>query len=218
MKKSDFVKNILLIVLFIGVLSLLQLNCDSARSKNKAISDLLMQTDENNRLKQTIDEQGRELTYAKSLVIPDIPQVQEQLKESDLKTLETKIIFKTKTEYDTLTIPLHDTTIVFNHDTIRVERFCFSDEWLNIDGIVNEDSIKFDTLSVTNRYVIEVGEKKLGFFKGKEKTIFIRNENPHTKTKEVLSYVIEPQKKWYERSGWKIAGASGLGFLIAILL
>lgn len=218
MKKSDFVKNILLIILFIGVLSLLQLNCDSARSKNKAIADLLMQTDENNRLKQTIDEQGRQLTYAKTLVIPEIPEVQEQLKESDLKTIETKVVFQTETEYDTLVLTLRDTAIVINHDTIKVERFCFQDEWLNLDGMVKEDVIQFDTLSVSNKYTIEVGEKKLGFLKGTEKTIYIRNENPHTKTKEVLSYVIEPQKKWYQRNGWKITGGMGLGFLIAILL
>jgi len=218
MNKRDFLKNLVLFLFFIVILSLLQINCENVKSKDSAIIDLLKQTEENTKLRQTIDEQGRELTYAKTLVIPQIPEVEEQLKESDLKTLETKIVFRTKTEYDTITIPLHDTTIVYNTDTIRIQKFDFSDEWLALHGVVENDLLKFDSLSINNKYTIEVGEKKLGFLKGKEKTIYIRNENPHTKTKEVLSYILEPEKKWYQRSGWKIAGAGSLGFLLAILI
>ena len=66
---------------------------------------------------------------------------------------------------------------------------------------------------VGNKYKIEIGDEKVGLFK-KEKKVYVINENPHTSTNDLQSFVLKDKKKWYQKDVWKIAGASILTYFI----
>ena len=71
-----------------------------------------------------------------------------------------------------------------------------------------------DSLIVANDYTIEIGKERKWFLGKEKKVIYIRNENPHTKTSDVVSFVINDSKKWHQTGTFKFA----LGGLAAILL
>jgi hypothetical protein len=112
-----------------------------------------------------------------------------------------------------LTIALHDTTIISKTDTIKYQKFNFNDDWLVIKGKIDNSKLIFDSLQVNNKYKIEIGDERVGLFK-KEKKVYVINENPHTSTNDLQSFVLKDKKKWYQKDVWKIAGASILTYFI----
>jgi hypothetical protein len=117
--------------------------------------------------------------------------------------LDAKIVFKTRTKFDTISIVLRDTTIIYNTDTVQSKNFEYFDEWLSISGIVESDSILFDSLLVNNKYSIEIGSIRKGLFR-KEKAAFITNENPYSQTTQAQTFILKEEKKWYQRDIVKI--------------
>jgi hypothetical protein len=173
-------------------------------------------TEANTQLQKTIDDQGREITSTQNVVLAQTDEIQAQLKEIDeLKKLEQKVVFSTETKYETLTIPIYDTLIVIKMDTIEAKGFVYNDTWLNLSANILDDQVIFDSLKVFNKYNIEFGETKGGLFKKKEKMVYIRNDNPHSTTKEVASFKLEETPKWYQRGVWKFLGG-GVGALLLL--
>ena len=63
------------------------------------------------------------------------------------------------------------------------------------------------SILLKNQYTIEVGDEKVGLFK-KEKRIYVRNENPHTSTDDLKFFILEDDRKWYQKDAWKIIGTA----------
>jgi hypothetical protein len=184
------------------------------KEASQSTIDLLKLQQDNLQLKKTIDDKGREIANIQVVVLDKDKKIQEQLKEiNKLKSLDVKVIVDTKTIYDTMTIALHDTTIVTKTDTIRYQKFNFNDEWLILEGRVDNSKLFFDTLQVNNKYKIEIGEEKVGLFK-KQKKVYVINENPHTSTNDLQAFVLNDKKKWYQKDVWKIVGASLLTYFV----
>lgn len=201
--------SLLCICLLLGVRS-----CELVKEASQSTIDLLKLQQDNLQLKKVVDDKGREIANIQVVVLDKDKQIQEQLKEiKKLKSLDVKVIVDTKTIYDTMTIALHDTTIITKTDTIKYQKFDFDDEWLIIKGKVEKSKLIFDSLQVNNKYKIEIGDEKVGLFK-KEKKVYIINENPHTSTNDLQSFVLKDKKKWYQKDIWKIAGASLLTYFI----
>jgi hypothetical protein len=201
--------SLLCICLLLGVRS-----CELVKEASQSTIDLLKLQQENLQLKKTIDDKGREIANIQVVVLDKDKKIQEQLKEiNKLKSLDVKVIVDTKTIYDTMTIALHDTTIVTKTDTIRYQKFNFNDEWLILEGRVDNSKLFFDTLQVNNKYKIEIGEEKVGLFK-KQKKVYVINENPHTSTNDLQAFVLNDKKKWYQKDVWKIVGASLLTYFV----
>ena len=201
--------SLLCICLLLGVRS-----CELVKEASQSTIDLLKLQQDNLQLKKVVDDKGREIANIQVVVLDKDKQIQEQLKEiKKLKSLDVKVIVDTKTIYDTMTIALHDTTIITKTDTIKYQKFDFDDEWLIIKGKVEKSKLIFDSLQVNNKYKIEIGDEKVGLFK-KEKKVYIINENPHTSTDDLQSFVLKDKKKWYQKDIWKIAGASLLTYFI----
>ena len=201
--------SLLCICLLLGVRS-----CELVKEASQSTIDLLKLQQENLQLKKTIDDKGREIANIQVVVLDKDKKIQEQLKEiNKLKSLDVKVIVDTKTIYDTMTIALHDTTIVTKTDTIRYQKFNFNDEWLILEGRVDNSKLFLDTLQVNNKYKIEIGEEKVGLFK-KEKKVYVINENPHTSTNDLQAFVLNDKKKWYQKDVWKIVGASLLTYFV----
>jgi len=209
------VLNVVLLCVVLLLLSVLIERCNSQDDSNKSIAQILDLQNQNNTLNKTIDDKNREITQANNIILTKDSQIESQLKEIEqLKSLEQKIIIRNKTKFDTLTIHLNDTIRITDTDTIYLKSFAYQDEWLVMSGIVENETMTFDSLVVKNKYNVEIGQSREKWYKPKQNVIYIRNENPHTTTDELISYTIKPSKKWYERSGWKIAGASLLTFVL----
>jgi hypothetical protein len=189
-------------------------SCELVKETSQSTIDLLKLQQDKLELKKTIDDKGREIANIQVVVLEKDKKIQEQLKEiNKLKSLDVKVILDTKTVYDTLTIALHDTVIISKTDTVKYKKFNFNDDWLVIKGKVENSKLIFDSLQVNNKYKIEIGDEKVGLFK-KEKKVYVINENPHTSTSDLQSFVLNDKKKWYQKDVWKIAGASLLTFFI----
>jgi len=200
---------LLCVCLLLGVRS-----CELVKEASQSTIDLLKLQQDKLELKKTIDDKGREISNIQVVVLEKDKKIQEQLKEiKKLKSLDVKVILDTKTMYDTLTIALHDTTIISKTDTIKYQKFNFNDDWLVIKGKIDNSKLIFDSLQVNNKYKIEIGDERVGLFK-KEKKVYVINENPHTSTNDLQSFVLKDKKKWYQKDVWKIAGASLLTYFI----
>ena len=200
---------LLCVCLLLGVRS-----CELVKEASQSTIDLLKLQQDKLELKKTIDDKGREISNIQVVVLEKDKKIQEQLKEiKKLKSLDVKVILDTKTVYDTMTIALHDTTIITKTDTIKYQKFNFNDDWLILNGKVSDSKLIFDSLQVNNKYKIEIGDERVGLFK-KEKKVYVINENPHTSTNDLQSFVLNDKKKWYQKDVWKIAGASLLTYFI----
>jgi hypothetical protein len=162
---------------------------------------------ENLALTTKVDNQGREIAETKNTVLTNSKEVQEQLKTfQELKKIETKVVVKTKTVYDTLYVQTTDTVIQTETAQVNAKAFNYNDKWLSFNGLIN-DSLKIENLVVRNEYTIEQGVKKKGLFK-KENVVMLRNENPHAKTEQLQSFTIKDERSWLQKNGWKAVSAA----------
>ena len=190
-------------------------SCNLEKKNNEAVLSLLQLTQEKGELEKKVDEQGREISVAQNIILQKTNEIESQLKEIDeLQTLTTKVQIRNRTVYNKIEVPLHDTLFIMRYDTIEAKSFEFNDGWLVMKGAIADSVLTFDSLSVVNKFNIEIGERKQGWFKKKEQVVYVRNANPHTKTDELYSYTLEDNKKWYQKDGLKIAGTAILTFLL----
>jgi|LakMenEpi03Aug12_release.lakeMendotaPanAssembly.Ray.scaffolds.fasta_scaffold304733_2 hypothetical protein len=204
------IKDILIVLLFAIICVLGFHSCNLEQSGSKQQKDLIEALLENENLKKTIDGKNREITEVKAIILSKDKDIQKALKEIDkLKSLDAKIVFKTRTKYDTINIVLRDTTIIQDTDTIKSQKFDYKDKWLAMSGLVEQDSISFDSLLINNQYSIEIGNIRKGLFK-KEKVAFITNENPYSETTQAQTFILKEEKKWYQRDIFKI-GLTAIG-------
>jgi len=190
-------------------------SCNLEKKNNEAVASLLQMTQEKVELEKKVDEKGREIAVAQNIILQKTNDIEAQLKEIDeLKTLTTKVQIRNHTVYNKIEVPLHDTLFIMRYDTIEAKSFEFNDGWLVMKGAIADSVLTFDSLSVVNKFNIEIGERKQGWFKKKEQVVYVRNANPHTKTDELYSYTLEDNKKWYQKDGLKIAGTAILTFLL----
>lgn len=169
---------------------------------------------DNKLLYKKIDKQDREVSMVQSVVVDQNRRIQNQLKEiRELKRLDSKVVFRTRTKIDTLRVAVVDTLIIRENDTIYDSRFAFGDKWIAMKGSISKDSILFDSLVVNNAYNVEIGVVRKGLF-GKQNVAFIRNENPYTSTTEAKSFVVKENKKWYQKDGFKVVASTIFGILL----
>jgi hypothetical protein len=209
------IKNILIAIMAIIIVMMKFQSCNLEKKNNEAVLSLLQLTQEKGELEKKVDEQGREISVAQNIILQKTNEIESQLKEIDeLHTLTTKVQIRNRTVYNKIEVPLHDTLFIMRYDTIEAKSFEFNDGWLIMQGAIADSVLTFDSLSVVNKFNIEIGERKQGWFKKKEQVVYVRNANPHTKTDELYSYTLEDNKKWYQKDGLKIAGTAILTFLL----
>jgi len=209
------IKNILIAIMAIIIIMMKFQSCNLEKKNNEAVASLLQMTQEKVELEKKVDEKGREIAVAQNIILQKTNDIEAQLKEIDeLKTLTTKVQIRNHTVYNKIEVPLHDTLFIMRYDTIEAKSFEFNDGWLVMKGAIADSVLTFDSLSVVNKFNIEIGERKQGWFKKKEQVVYVRNANPHTKTDELYSYTLEDNKKWYQKDGLKIAGTAILTFLL----
>ena len=205
----------IVIVLLLSLLAIASFHSCNIENALRDVQEKLVDSNLNNELLyKKIDSQDREVSKVQSIVVEKDKQIQKHLKEiSDLKNLDAKVVFRTRTKIDTLRVAVIDTLIIQENDTIYDSRFSFSDKWIAMKGSVERESIVFDSLVINNAYNIELGQSRKGIF-GRENVAFIRNENPYTSTTEAKSFVLKENKKWYQKDGFKVAASVVLGIFL----
>ena len=204
-KTKSVLNRLLIIFLVVTCLSLTFRSCELKNQYSSEIEDLLH---DKQGIEKLVDEQGRESAYLKATILTKDKAIEKQLKEiSNLKTLDTKIKIANTTQIDTLVLELHDTTIVVLNDTIKYQKFSHAEKWFSINGKVKEKELLIDSLKIHNQYTIEVGDEKVGLLK-KEKRIYVRNENPYTSTDDLKFFILQDERKWYQKDAWKIIGTA----------
>ena len=180
-------------------------SCQKDHEYSSSVEDLLR---DKKGIEKLVDEQGRESAYLRATILTKDKAIQKQLKEiSELKTLDTKIKIANHTQIDTLILELHDTTLITSNDTIKYQKFNHSERWFALGGKIQDKQLIIDSLKISNEYTIEVGDAKVGLFK-KEKRIYVRNENPYTSTDDLKFFILQDERKWYQKDAWKIIGTA----------
>jgi hypothetical protein len=202
------------LILLLIIIALLFKMCSDAQERNEAVSTISQLLKDKSELQVSIDEMGREIAKKEVITIPQI--LGDSIKENEsLDVIETKVIFKTLTRRDTIKVHLIDTFIVEQADTFKVKAFQFNDGWVAFGGKVDSDTLTLDSLIVSNAYNIEMGKERKWRFGKQKRMVYIRNENPHTSTKDVTSFQLPDDKKWYQKDAVKY-GVGGLGMFLIL--
>ena len=95
------------------------------------------------------------------------------------------------------------TSVTNKGDTIQVDGVDFvypqystewDEQWTSGLIIATKDSI-FRDIKIRNEYEITQGRERLGFLKGKETVITIKNLNPYTETEELRTFRVKENKR-----------------------
>jgi hypothetical protein len=202
---KKIVNRLVILSLIVTCVALFFRSCQKDHEYSSSVEDLLR---DKKGIEKLVDEQGRESAYLRATILTKDKAIQKQLKEiSELKTLDTKIKIANHTQIDTLILELHDTTLITSNDTIKYQKFNHSERWFALGGKIQDKQLIIDSLKISNEYTIEVGDAKVGLFK-KEKRIYVRNENPYTSTDDLKFFILQDERKWYQKDGWKIIGTA----------
>lgn len=202
---KKIVNRLVILSLIVTCVALFFRSCQKDHEYSSSVEDLLR---DKKGIEKLVDEQGRESAYLRATILTKDKAIQKQLKEiSELKTLDTKIKIANHTQIDTLILELHDTTLITSNDTIKYQKFNHSERWFALGGKIQDKQLIIDSLKISNEYTIEVGDAKVGLFK-KEKRIYVRNENPYTSTDDLKFFILQDERKWYQKDAWKIIGTA----------
>ena len=202
------------LILLLIIIALLFKMCSDAQERSEAVSTISQLLKDKSELQTSVDEMGREIAKKEVVTLPQI--LGNSIKENEsLDVIETKVIFRTLTRRDTIKVHLIDTFIVEQADTFQVKAFQFNDGWVAFGGKVDSDTLTLDSLIVSNAYNIELGRERKWRFGKQKRMVYIRNENPHTSTKDVTSFQLPDDKKWYQKDAVKY-GVGGLGMFLIL--
>jgi hypothetical protein len=110
-----------------------------------------------------------------------------------------------------------DSTIdsLLANSVIVPSKFSKEDKWFSIDGEVQKDGIKVDSLKIQNESSVTIGYKKSGFLGLKsEPLVEIKNTNPYLSVTKMNNVVIKPNKNIFKsKLFWTGIGVVGGIFL-----
>ena len=191
-----------------------------------------------NEFSQTINKLGQKVSTQDQMIVERNKELEkEMLKSSNLSKINQQIKFQTETKINNIIADyannsgtevkfIHDTVIKSNGDTaivmgVPIGTTFKSDtsKWYSISGSLQEQGVKFDSISFKSDFDINIGLKKQKGYKGwllgkKDPKVEIVNKNPYTNINVMKNVTFEDNKWW--QSGWLKFGAGVLlgGFLI----
>lgn len=125
------------------------------------------------------------------------------IKQNDSLKARTEDFHKVTTLIKVETVMKIDTLEVVFHDTIPCSfipiPFVIDSPWYFINGVVGNKRLAFSTIQFPNEQNIVIGVKKKWLLGRKEYVIDISNSNPYVEVTGMKNYVVEEEKKWYEK-------------------
>ena len=112
-----------------------------------------------------------------------------------------------------INVPIHDTIIIREHDSIHFKAFHYDDNWLAVDGILQSDSARL-RYKVCANLDIATYWKRGGIFKSDMLTVNITSSNPNLEVNGMNNYSIQEPKMFYETRGFAFATGLVAGYFI----
>ena len=181
----------------------------SLKTKNENLSfDLLKLSKENQNIYNSLNKFGEEIASSNSIVLNQSREISKQASEIDsLKTLKSQTKIKLITEFKDILIPFQDSIFIQKSDTVFFTKAEYSDDWISFSSEIKKEGLKINNISITNRYTVEIGYEKQGFFEKPIPRAYILNENPYTTTQTIQSFQFESVKPWHQKKGtWFVGG------------
>lgn len=207
-------------ILAIAVVLLIAIFRETCNTRN---SNLLLESVQNysDSAKHYRTEVGVLVAYNQSLILESEEQIKSLFAKNDtLSQLLKK--YKRLQSVTTITQEIHITDsfpfevkIPCDFKPFEIKK---ESEFYNFRGTISSSDFKLDNLTIFNQQSIVIGERKLGFLRGRERRVEIVNSNPLMQTTNIGNYVISGKKKWYETRGFAflsgtIVGVSGIIYL-----
>lgn len=124
---------------------------------------------------------------------------------------------QTVTQVETRTLLVHD-TVKLKKDTIRIGNnesipFADSNKNYNIQGQVAPSQVIFTQISFKDSATM-VSETQGGFLRKEQYDIKISHSNPYISTTGLESFILKPEKKWYQTTVFKFSTGVVAGVVI----
>lgn len=187
--------------------------CSLQKDKDDLFNQVLNYKDSAQQYKLKVKGHDVEVSYNRSLILENKKQLEAMVAKNDtlsaliekFSTIRSTTIIKEYIKIDQDTLFLNQ-PIPCDFDPISISRDSL---YYQFYGTIAPDYFSIDSLIIPNEQSIVIGEKRLGMFKGKEQRIEIVNSNPLMRTTNIGNFVIQENKKWYQRTWFKI----GIGVL-----
>ena len=140
-------------------------------------------------------------------------------KDKQIAKLQSRVFIKGEFRVDSIFVPFSAVAdTVFAHGDVRIP-FKLTNRWYNIEGIVLRQGLKIRNISFKYETEIRIGFRRLpglrGYFKPKEAVVIVfNNNNPHMHISSVDNLIIIEEKKWHEKTLWKLILSGAIGFTI----
>jgi hypothetical protein len=227
-------------ILVVGLVAALIFMVRNCQLKDLLISKngLQIQMYENkvNSFSTQLNEFGEKVsTQDQSIIKKNRELEKELLKNSELSRLNEQIKFESETKIknfianysgDSGGVTLVRDTIIKNGDTnivvgvpIGTKFKQDTSKWYSVSGSLQENGVKFDSISFKSDFTVNVGLKKVPGYKGwlfgkKEPKVEIINKNPYTDITGMKNIKFQ-QDKWWQ-NGWFKFGAGVIAGAVII--
>jgi hypothetical protein len=189
------------------------------RDKDDLLKNAVTYEDSAKFYKLKVNGNSVDIAYNQSLILENKKQLESMVAKNDtlaklidkFKSIRSTTIIKEYFSVTHDTIPI-DRPIPCDFAPIKVKRDSL---YYHFRGTIAPTYFTIDSLTIPNEQSIVIGKKKLGFLKGTEERVEIINSNPLMKTTNVGNYVIQKDKKWYQRNAfWGAVGLVGGAVLL----
>jgi regulatory protein YycH of two-component signal transduction system YycFG len=195
------------ILLTIGLLAVIALNirtCNSNRQFSNSVGDIINYEDS----AKVYKSKNGELVYYNTSLEVSLKELA-VAKDSLMKLVKDIGIKKPKSITQVITKISYVDVPVYYTDTIPCDTFAvpftYTDEWLAIHGISNNDGLNIQRININSGLTIVTGEKKNGLFKRNEQVVSVVSDNPHLRVTNLTNYNIKPKVPFYDK--WWFKGA-----------
>lgn len=215
MKKMKFKINIVYVIFAIAILFLLYRGCESDRANKQLISQLSEyrlkeKAFEVNRLSDssTLATQSQTILSQKEAIELGLLELQKNMKEvqAQVKQKSEVVIVEKPVPYipdgwaDTSGLVRNEKGEIIRKDSISVPtRFKLDEKWFQIDGYVQKNGLKIDSLKIPNKTTLTIGYNKSGFLNlGKDAVVTLKNDNPYLQVTGMDNIVVKKKKKFWQ--------------------
>ena len=207
------------ILLTIGLLAVIALNirtCNSNRQFSNSVGDIINYEDS----AKVYKSKNGELVYYNTSLEVSLKELA-VAKDSLMKLVKDIGIKKPKSITQVITKISYVDVPVYYTDTIPCDTFAvpftYTDEWLAIHGISNNDGLNIQRININSGLTIVTGEKKNGLFKRNEQVVSVVSDNPHLRVTNLTNYNIKPKVPFYDK-WWFKAALFGGGVIVGTRL
>lgn len=186
------------------------------RDADKLISDISEYKTEATTYKTKL---GLEISTNKALALETQSQMKSMLAANNdtikqwlkkFKEIKSGVVIKEETIIREVPVPF-DKVIPCDFKPFKVNKIT---DHFKFYTTVSNTGFVIDSLKIPNTATVVIGERKDGLFKKKKLVVDVNNSNPYIVTTNISGNVYDPEKKWYQRTWFKVTSGAVGGFVV----